>query len=222
MKKKAERKKKELHYYSPAEERLNIWTHGFGFVGATVGLVLLLVRAFEYGNGWHQFSFAVFGLSMMILYAASTLYHGAKEPKMRYRLKIFDHAAIFVLIAGTYTPFTLVTLHGRIGWIIFGSVWGIALAGVVLKLFFTGRYDRLSTLMYVAMGWIIILAINPMMENLSTTGLFWISAGGIAYTLGAVLYSINRLPFNHAIFHVFVLAGTFCHFWTVYFCVLEV
>lgn len=222
MKSKTEGKKKELHYYSPAEERLNVWTHGFGFIGATVGLALLLIRANNYGDGWHLVSFAVFGLSMMILYAASTTYHAAKEPKLRFRLKIFDHAAIYVLIAGSYTPFTLVTLHGRTGWIIFGSVWGIALAGVILKLFFTGRFDRLSTLMYVAMGWIIILAINPLIENLPGPGLNWIMAGGIAYTVGAVLYSISRLPFNHAIFHVFVLAGTFCHFWSIYFYVLEV
>jgi hemolysin III len=217
MKIKAKAKKKELHFYSPAEERMNIWTHGLGFVAASVGLVLLLMRATSYGDVWHTVSFAVFGVSMMILYAASTTYHAAKTPRLRYRLKIFDHAAIYVLIAGTYTPFALVTLHGQTGWVIFASVWGIAAAGVVLKLFFTGRFDLLSTIMYVVMGWIIVLAINPLRENLSGPGLYWIMAGGIAYTVGAVLYSIRTLPFNHAIFHVFVLAGSFCHFWTVYY-----
>ena len=206
--------------YSQAEERLNIITHFAGFVLSIVALVFLVIHAQVCGNIWHLVSFSVFGASLITLYGASTLYHRAKDPVIRKRLRVLDHAAIFVLIAGTYTPFTLVTLKGEVGWIIFGVVWGLALAGIILKLFFTGRYQLLSTLMYVGMGWVIIFAIKPLIESFSSDGLFWLLAGGIAYTLGAVLYNIKKLKFNHAIFHVFVLMGSFCHFVSVYHYVL--
>jgi hemolysin III len=136
--------------------------------------------------------------------------------RLRYRLKIFDHIAIFVLIAATYTPFALVTLEGTVGWIIFAVAWGIALAGTVLKIFFTGRYKTLSTIMYVGMGWIIIFAIKPLLENFSTEGLLWLLGGGVAYTIGAILYSISKINYNHAWFHIFVLLGSLCHFIAIY------
>jgi hemolysin III len=201
-----------VKYYDPAEERLNILTHGLGLVLSIVGLGILLFRANEQGTTMHWVSFAVFGVSLILLYAASTFYHSARDPKRRGYLKILDHAAIFILIAGTYTPFTLISLEGPTGWTIFSVVWGIAAAGVILKLFFTGRFDILSTLLYVGMGWIIVFAIKPLMANLALEGLYWLLAGGIAYTVGAILYSIKRIPFNHAIFHVFVLVGSFCHY----------
>lgn len=202
--------------YSEAEEKLNVLSHGLGLLLSIPGLILLLVKASTTGEPMHLFSFGVFGCSMILLYAASTFYHRARNPRRRFRLKILDHASIYILIAGTYTPFALVTLHGRTGWILFSVVWGLALIGIVLKLFFTGRFKVLSTIMYVMMGWVLIFAINPMMENLSTEGLYWILAGGIAYTVGAILYSVNRIPYNHAIFHLFVLLGTFSHFMAVY------
>lgn len=207
---------KEDQHYSLAEEKFNILSHGFGFLLSVVGLILLILRSNKFGDALHMTSVVVFGLSLISLYAASTLYHSAKKEKLRYRLNVFDHAAIYILIAGTYTPFSLITLQGKTGWIIFGTVWGLALVGVVLKLFFTGKYKLISTLMYVGMGWIIIFAIKPMMANLPAEGLIWLAVGGLSYTIGAVFYSIKKLPFNHAVFHVFVLIGSFCHFMTVY------
>lgn len=206
----------QLFEYSAAEEKLNIWSHAIGFFLALAATPLLIIRASIEGNVWHVVSFSIFGVSMMVLYAASTLYHNAKIPKRRHRLRIFDHAAIYVLIAGTYTPFALVTLNGTIGWVLFGITWGLAIAGIILKLFLTGRYDKLSTVLYVAMGWLVIFAIKPLWNGLDAGGLWWLFAGGLSYTVGAVLYSLPRLRFNHAIFHIFVLGGTICHFFAVY------
>ncbi len=211
---------KKLKYYSPTEEKINIVSHAAGFIFSIAALALLVVRASLYGNAWHIVSSSIFGTSLITLYAASTLYHSAKKPQIRSRLKVFDHASIYALIAGTYTPFTLVTLSGAVGWVIFGLSWGAALTGIILKLFFTGRYNLLSTIMYVLMGWVIVFAIKPLINNLPREGLLWLLAGGIAYTIGAILYSIKKIPLNHAIFHIFVLLGSFCHFVAVFFYVL--
>jgi hemolysin III len=135
-------------------------------------------------------------------------------------LRIIDHASIYVLIAGTYTPFTLVTLNGSIGWVIFCISWGLALTGIILKLFFIGKYNLISTLMYVFMGWVMVFAIKPLINNFSLDGLLWLFAGGMAYTMGAILYSIKKIKYNHAIFHVLVLIGSFSHFVSVFFYVL--
>ncbi len=209
-------------YYDQAEEKINVITHAFGLLFSVIALVFLIIKASLYGDAWHIVSFSTFGISLVILYSASTLYHNSKTLKARARLKIFDHASIYVLIAGTYTPFALVTLSGKTGWWIFGATWLFALTGVILKLFFTGKYDKLSTLMYVLMGWIILFAIKPLINNLSIEGFFWLLAGGISYTLGAILYSFNKIKFNHAIFHILVLVGSFCHFVSVYYYVLKV
>ncbi len=213
--------KKDLTYYSSLEEKLNIITHGIGLVLSIIALVLLIVHASEMGTTRHIVSFTIFGASLILLYAASTFYHYFQHPDIRKKLNILDHAAIYVLIAGTYTPFTLITLKGTIGWTIFCITWGIALVGVFLKLFYTGRYDKISTIAYVLMGWIIIFAIKPLIKNLPIEGLYWLLAGGVFYTVGAVLYSIQKLRFNHAIFHVFVLFGSFSHFMAIYYYVLK-
>ena len=207
-------------YYSPLEEKINIISHAIGFSLSIVALVLLVTHATLHGDVWHIVSFSIFGSSLIILYAASTFYHSAKKSELRNRLNIIDHASIYVLIAGTYTPFTLVTLNGAIGWVIFGTSWGLALTGIILKLFFTGKYDLMSTIMYVLMGWIIVFAIKPLINNLPLEGLIWLFAGGISYTIGAIIYGIKKIKFNHAIFHMFVLMGSFCHFMSVYFYVL--
>ena len=209
-----------LKYYSPIEEKINILSHAVGFILSMVALVLLVRHATRHGDVWHIVSFSIFGASLIILYAASIFYHSAKKPELRNRLNIIDHASIYVLIAGTYTPFTLVTLKGTIGWVIFGISWGLALTGIILKLFFTGKYNLMSTIMYVLMGWVIVFAIKPLVNNLPLAGLLWLVAGGIAYTMGAILYGIKKIEFNHAIFHMFVLTGSFCHFMSVYFYVL--
>ena len=207
--------------YSPFEEKLNIITHGFGLLLSIIGLVLLVLRANRFGGKMELISFSIFGASMVLLYAASTLYHSSRKPNWRFRLNILDHASIYFLISGTYTPLALITLRGTIGWIIFGVIWGLAFAGVVFKLFFIGRYRKASTAMYVLMGWIVIFAIKPLVENLSVSGLLWIAAGGLSYTIGAIFFSLDKIKLNHAIFHVFVLLGTFCHFYSIYFYILE-
>ena len=210
----------EIEYYSPIEEKINITSHATGFILSIVAFVLLVLRASLHGDVWQIVSFSIFGASLIILYGASTLYHSAKNPLLRNKLNIIDHASIYVLIAGTYTPFTLVTLKGTIGWVIFGISWGLALTGIILKLFFTGKYDLISTIMYVFMGWVIVFAIKPLIHHLPLEGLLWLFAGGISYTIGAILYSINKIKFNHAIFHMLVLIGSFCHFVSVFFYVL--
>ncbi len=209
-----------VKYYSPREEKINIISHAFGIILSVISLALLIIHAKLHGDTLHVISFGIFGVSLIILYVASTLYHSSKEPKLRKRLRIFDHASIYVIIAGTYTPFTLVTLNGTIGWLLFGISWGFALIGIILKLFFTGKYKLISTLMYVFMGWLIIFAIKPLTANLSSDGLFWLVLGGLSYTIGAILYSIKKIKFNHAIFHILVLIGSGCHFISVYFYVL--
>ncbi len=208
--------------YSALEEKINISSHALGFILSIAALILLNTRSFQYGDILHIVSFSIFGASLIALYGASTLYHHAKDPELRNRLRILDHAAIYLLIAGTYTPFTLVTLNGPTGWTIFAITWLMAAIGITLKIYFTGKYDILSTAMYVFMGWIILFAIQPLIDSLSAEGLFWLVSGGIAYTVGAVLYSIDKIKFNHAIFHSFVLAGSACHFISVYFYVLPV
>ena len=209
--------KKRPIIYSPLEEKINVISHAVGLILSIIAFVLLVIRAVGYGDALHIVSFSIFGLSLVAQYAASTFYHNAKDPAARNRLRIFDHATIYILIAGTYTPFTLVTLHGVTGWVIFGISWGIAIAGVILKIFYTGKYNTLSTIMYVLMGWIIIFAIKPLINNLSPDGMFWLALGGGFYTVGAILYSIKKIKFNHAIFHIFVLLGSICHFISVYF-----
>ncbi|MDP3313913.1 hemolysin III family protein [Lutibacter sp.] len=212
--------KMSAKYYEPKEEKINVITHSIGLILSVVALVLLVVNASLYGTAKHIVSFSIYGASLIVLYSASTLYHYVQSPNLRIRLNIFDHAAIYVLIAGTYTPFTLVVLKGWVGWTIFGVAWGLAIGGIVFKLFFTGRFDKLSTVMYVLMGWLIIFAVKPLVANFETSGLLWLLFGGIFYTVGAVLYSIQSIKYNHAIFHVFVLLGSFSHFVAIYFYVL--
>jgi len=212
---------KHLTYYSPIEEKLNVLTHAFGLLLSIIALVLLVLHANEMGTTRHLVSFTIFGASLIILYAASTFYHYFQNPAIRRKLNVLDHAAIYVLIAGTYTPFSLVTLQGWLGWTIFGITWGIAILGITLKLFYTGRFDKASTIAYIAMGWIIIFAIKPLIANLPLNGLYWLLTGGMFYTVGAVLYSIPKIKYNHAIFHVFVLLGSFSHFMAIYFYVLK-
>ncbi|PKH49745.1 hemolysin D [Tenacibaculum sp. Bg11-29] len=204
------------HRYSNTEEKLNILTHGFGLLLAIIALPFLILKSLTYPEFWQSISFVIYLLSLIVLYAASTFYHAAKRPKLRRRLNIFDHAAIYILIAGSYTPFCLVVLPEQTGWYMFVFVWLFALTGVILKLFFTGRFDKLSTALYLIMGWQVVFLIKPLMNNLSYDGLFYLIAGGVFYTVGAILYSIKKIPYNHAIFHVFVLLGSFSHFWAIY------
>lgn len=194
------------------EELLNALTHGVGaFASAAAGAVLITLAAL-WGDGWQLGTAIVFVVTLSLLYIASTLYHAARHERLKERLKILDHCAIFLLIAGTYTPFTLLGLRDSWGWTLFGIIWVLAALGVVFKLFFTGRFPRLSTMMYIAMGWLIVIAFGPMIEELSAATIAWLLAGGVAYTLGTLFYHRDSLPYAHAIWHLFVLAGSSFHF----------
>jgi hemolysin III len=202
--------------YSEKEEKLNVLTHAFGLLLSIIGLPFLLLKSIHFNGFWKPISIVIFGISLVILYAASTFYHASKDPKIRRKLNIFDHAAIYVLIAGTYSPFTIIVLEGSLGWIIFGCTWAFALVGIIFKLFYTGRYDKISTIMYILMGWQIILVINPLIDVFSPEGLQLLFAGGVFYTVGALIYSSKKIKYNHPIFHVFVLLGSACHYICVY------
>jgi hemolysin III len=203
--------------YSSTEEKLNIWSHAFGLLLSSIAFPFLVIKALSFDGFWKPTSFIIYGFSLMLLYAASTFYHAATAPKRRRKLNIVDHAAIYVLIAGSYTPFILVGLDSVLGNYMFVFVWLFALVGVILKLFFTGRFNKLSTAMYLLMGWQVVFFINPLIESLSAFSLNYLFIGGVFYSIGAVLYLIKKLPYNHAIFHLFVLLGSFSHFLAICF-----
>jgi hemolysin III len=203
--------------YTDREELANSLTHGLGAVLGVVGLVLLVVVSSRHGDAWQVVSSAVFGVTLVLLYSASTLYHSFRGERAKHILRKFDHAAIFLLIAGTYTPFVLVTLRGPWGWSLFGVVWGLAVVGVALKFWFAGRFNVVSTLIYIAMGWLVMIAIKPLMASLPAGGLILLVAGGLSYTGGAAFYLWQRLPYHHAWWHLFVLGGSACH-WAAVFC----
>lgn len=194
------------------EELASALTHGLGAVASAVGGAILITFAALGGDVWQLLSATVFSATLILLYTSSTLYHAVRRQVARTRLRIVDHCAIYLLIAGTYTPFTLVTLRGAWGWSLFGVVWALAVGGVVFKLFCTGRLKRLSTGIYLGMGWLVIIAIHPFLEALTTGTLLWLLAGGLAYTIGTAFYHSRRIPFAHAVWHLFVLAGSACHF----------
>ncbi|MGY6517090.1 MAG: PAQR family membrane homeostasis protein TrhA [Lysobacteraceae bacterium] len=194
------------------EEIVNALTHGIGAVLALAAGAVLITLAAVFGDGWQLAGAIVFGGTLLVLYLASTLYHAIPHPIAKHRLKIFDHCAIYLLIAGTYTPFTLIGLREDGGWWLFAAIWSLAAVGIVFKLFFTGRFKLLSTLIYIAMGWLALAAIGPMLRQLPTVTLVWLFAGGIAYTVGALFYMSRRLAYGHAIWHIFVIAGSVCHF----------
>lgn len=197
---------------SRREEVVNAITHGIGTAASLAGGIVLVSLSAATANVWQIVSAVVFSFSLVLLYLTSTLYHLVQGEAAKARLKTLDHCAIFVLIAGTYTPFTLVTLRGPLGWGLFGAIWGLAVAGIIFKLFFTGRLRLLSTLMYVAMGWLALIVIGPLVRAIPTSALIWLVAGGLSYTVGTLFYHNRRIPYSHAIWHLFVLAGSVCHF----------
>ena len=200
------------HLHQIRDEIANALTHGLGAAAALAGGAVLITLAAIHGDGWQLGASIVFGISLLLLYVASTLYHSIQHPVAKGRLKVFDHCAIYLLIAGTYTPFTLIGLRGPWGWGLFAAIWTIALAGVVFKLFHTGRFPRLSTALYVAMGWLVVVAIKPMLASIDAWTLGWLLAGGVFYTLGTYFYHRESIPYAHAIWHLFVIAGSVCHF----------
>jgi len=206
--------------YSLGEEIAHAVTHGLGAVLAIAGLTVLVAYATRYGNTWHVVGSAIFGGTLVLMYTASTLYHSIPLPRARKVLRIIDHTMIYFLIAGSYTPFTLVTLNGSWGWTLFGITWGLALGGVVFKVFATGRFRKLSLAIYLGMGWCAIIAIRPLIETLATGGLVLLVIGGLCYTGGVAFYAWERLRYHHAIWHTFVLAGSTFHYFAVLFYVI--
>ena len=190
----------------------NVVTHGIGFLASMAALVLLVFYAGIYGGAREITASAVYGATLVALYLASTLYHSSRTVAARRITRILDHIAIYLLIAGTYTPFTLIALRGPWGWTLFGVVWGLALVGVVYEIFFCGRFKLISILVYLAMGWLVIVAIKPLVSHLPAAGVAWLAAGGVAYSLGTIFYAWKTLPHHHAIWHLFVLGGSICHF----------
>ncbi|MFO7892184.1 MAG: hemolysin III family protein [Longimicrobiales bacterium] len=193
------------------EELANVVTHGVAMVAALVAATLLIVFAAMHGDVWEIVGVSVFATTLVALYTASTLYHAARDPVVKARLKVLDHAAIYLLIAGTYTPFMIGELRGGWGWSLFGVIWGLAVVGIAMKLIFIGRFKLLSTAVYVAMGWLVLVAVVPLVQNLAPVTLAWMVAGGIAYTAGTPFYHNQRIRYSHAIWHLFVIAGSACH-----------
>jgi hemolysin III len=206
--------------YSFGEELSHAITHGLGAVLAIVGLCILVVRAALYGNTWHVVACSIFGATLVMMYVASTLYHSIPLPKAKHVLRVIDHSLIYFLIAGTYTPFTLVTLRGPWGWSLFGFTWGLAAIGVGLKIFTTGRYEKISLAVYLLMGWCAVVAIKPLIDSLAPEGLALLAAGGVTYSGGVAFYTWERLRYHHAIWHLFVLGGSVLHWFAVFYYVI--
>lgn len=210
----------ETRRYSVAEEIFNALTHGVGALFAVAALTLMIVFASLYGNAWHIVSVTIYGTTLVLLYLASTLYHSITNERAKDIFKILDHSAIFLLIAGTYTPFMLVTVRGVLGWVLLIVIWVLAILGIVLKIFFVKRFKILSTIFYLLMGWLVVVAMKPLIAALPAPGLRLLIAGGILYTLGSVFYIRKSRAFNHGIWHLFVLGGSVCHFLSVLLYVL--
>lgn len=209
-----------IEKFTTGEEIANAVIHGIGALLSIAALVLLLVFSAINGQPWSIFSSVIYGSSLIILYTSSTLYHSFQRQKIKDLFEIFDHSAIYILIAGTYTPFALITLNGRLGWIIFSVVWGLAAIGIIFKIFFVKRFRILSTILYIAMGWLVVFAMEPLVTNLDFWGVVWLVIGGILYTVGTIFYVWRKIPYHHAIWHLIVLAGSICHFFSVFFYVI--
>lgn len=199
------------------EEIANSATHCIGVVLSVAALVFLVTLAGIKGNTWQVVSFSIYGSTLIVLYLSSTLYHGFNLPRFKHIFQLADHSAIFLLIAGTYTPFTLVSLRGPWGWTLFGLIWGLAIIGIVLTVLFLGRFRLLFTMLYLGMGWLVIIALKPLLNAIPLGGILWIAGGGAFYSLGVIFYLQKNLRYGHAVWHLFVLAGSICHFFGMLF-----
>lgn len=203
--------------YSSNEELAHAITHGVGVVFGIAVLSLLVTFSSLRKSAWEVVSCAIYGTTFILLFLGSTLYHASQNPRTKRILKIVDHSAIYLLIAGTYTPFALAPLRGGLGWTIFGAIWGSALLGIAFKVFYTGRFKAVSLISYLFMGWFCIIAVKPLYRELTTTGFVFLAVGGLCYSLGAIFYAWKALPWSHTIWHLFVLAGSVCHFFSILF-----
>jgi hemolysin III len=207
--------------YTLGEEVANAVSHGLGVLLGIAGLAVLMVAAATRGEGaWQVVPCVIYGVAMVLMFTTSTLYHGFTNPRIKRVFRVLDHEMIFLMIAGTYTPLLLITLQGRLGWTLFGVVWGIAAVGLVFQGFFTGRFKGASTALYLLMGWICVFALKPLLDHLPASGVRWLVAGGLCYTVGAIIYLFKRMPYHHVIWHLFVLAGSLCHYFAILWYVL--
>lgn len=202
-------------YFSKGEEIANAITHAVGGLLSIAALVLLIVFSSLYGTAWHIISFTIFGSTMLVLYVMSTLYHSFSRPKVKDLFRKFDHMSIFLLIAGTYTPFCLTILNGWLGWTIFGIVWTCAALGIVIKAFYTGKGEVISTILYLIMGWVIIFFIAPVYDQMTTMGFIFLVVGGALYTAGVFFFVKDKIKYSHSIWHIFVIGGSTLHFFSV-------
>lgn len=208
--------------YTGAEELANRLTHCVAAILSMIGLVILMVAASRTGDSYRIVSSAIFGGALSLFYIISTLYHTIRSPRVRYVFRVLDHAGIFLVIASSYTPFTLVSLREGSGWVLFGVVWTLAVAGAIFKAFMTHRLAFLAPVFYVGLGWLIVVDLEGLLTMVPTKGVLWLVAGGLCYTVGILFYAIDRIPYNHAIWHVFVVTGSFCHYLAVLWYVVPV
>lgn len=208
------------HTYTKQEEIAHAITHGIGALLSIAGLVLLIIYASLNGSPWQIVSVTIFGVTMLFMYSTSTIVHSLPEGKWKDIFQIFDHSSIYLFIAGTYTPLLLVLLRGEISWILFGIVWGIAICGIVFKIFFVKKFLVLSTIFYIAMGWLIILVWGPLTSVMHENGILLLITGGIFYTVGAIFYVWRSFPYHHAVWHLFVIAGSAFHFFSIFYYVI--
>ncbi len=205
----------QVNQYTVGEEIANSISHGIGTLLSIAGLIVLIVIAALHGNAWHIVSFSIFGSTLIILYLASTLYHSLTNPSAKIVFKKIDHSAIFLLIAGSYTPFMLVNLRGAWGWSIIGIIWALAIAGIVLKFCCISKFPKISVALYLFMGWLSIIAFKEMINNIPHLSIILIIMGGLSYTVGVIFYIWRKLPYNHAVWHIFVLSGSVFHYFAV-------
>ncbi|MED3691384.1 hemolysin III family protein [Peribacillus butanolivorans] len=208
------------HIYTKKEEVVNAITHGVGVLLSIAALVFLIIFSVQKGSAWHVVISVIYGVSMLLLYVSSTLVHSFPAGKTKDLFEIFDHSAIYLFIAGTYTPIMLLVIQGTLGWTLLGIVWGVAVIGVVFKAFFVKKFLFLSTILYIAMGWLIVIAWGPLSAAMPSTGIQLLVAGGLLYTFGAVFYVWRGFPYHHAVWHLFVLAGSVAHFFAVLFYII--
>ncbi|MFB4210859.1 hemolysin III family protein [Shouchella sp. JSM 1781072] len=212
----------ETHIFTKREEVANAVTHGIGTLLSIAALTLLIVYSSLYGTAWHVVTFTIYGVSMLLLYVSSTMVHSFPPGKAKDVFEILDHAAIYVFIAGTYTPIALILIEGALGWTMFGIVWGLAIGGTIFKIFFVKKFLFISTLIYLAMGWLAMIAIVPIFNALSTTGLWYLVIGGLFYSIGTIFYMWRGFRYHHAVWHLFVIAGSVFHFFLILHHVLPV
>lgn len=204
---------------SKKEEVFNTYSHALGVLLGILGLFFLIDKT-DHTKSFYLFSVIVYGLSIIILFFASTLYHAISRPVLKQKFRVADHISIYLLIAGTYTPVLLIMLPNSLGWPLLYAVWGIALFGVILKIFFTGKFEIFSTVLYLIMGWLIVFDFSTLQELMNPNGISWLFAGGLFYTIGIIFYAVEKIPYNHVIWHFFVLAGAISHFMMVYYYVI--